>query len=479
MDAKKSKRNPQQKKVRAERKALEGSKKRETPYRFAKALARSQPQAGTSQYFSRIFSKRDAHTLAWAAMVSDPFHAPIGPAPVVLAPGSVTSAPRIYPLRQTGISAANSLGYAWSGINADAWFPAANLAAGVAPQPAQIYLGNNPAVLGTATRGCPFWFTNGLYTGCPSLTGSTGMTIPGPGITSASGVAGLVFSQIPDNFISVQGSNDSTSNNNIQRFKVTCAGMRVRPIAPPAGVALVGGTIMICQQILGDNFQANPVAASSTTSIGGTDTYSYVKGQSTFVTAIAGIPTQFALPSGLMQESIAIKEMDVLTWPRDIDGHYSWNFAAAIPNNSCSFSTVTSNVNGSRAVSYPQLIMCARGLTPGTQIEIETIMVYEFYGGVSYEKNPYQSTHTVPSGHMDTAVQALKPLMSISSERRIHPGAQAGAAVVQMAADVGDIRPSNAVNWLKSGSKLVEEVTGMTTAELIGEGIGLIAGLVA
>ncbi len=424
-----------------------------------KETARSALGATNASLFRRIFTDRDAARFAWMLTVTDPFGHHAWSIPPVLAPGIPLSKPRIYRYSFTGFAVANTSGRLYIGVNADMWLPyPAKLAATVA-EPAYCFLGNSTSNGGS--RGSPVHYTVANYIGT-SVAGSVATSYPGPAITSA---AGLNFMQFPDNFITTQLNNAPTSGNAYQRAQCLSAGLRVRPQAPAAGATFPQGTLLMVQQILGDTVQTNPAAASGSGVIGGIDAYAYMKGASLSPGAQVV----------LTDDMVALEEWDILEWPKEGKSH-AWLTAAAVPNQSCCLGTWVPTQNGSNLVGYPQLAVLGQGLLQGQVVQFEATLTYAFYGSVSYEVVHQRQQVTVPLEDLQTTASAASRHMSLGANSA-SPAQRAAAAVAQTAVDSGEVHPSKAVDWLKSGAKAIETATGSSMGELIGEGLGVVASL--
>lgn len=424
-----------------------------------KEASRSALGATNASMFRRIFTDRDAARLAWMLTVTDPFGHHPWSVPPVLSPGIPLSKPRIYRYVFTGFATANTSGRLFIGVNADMWLPNPSAAANTVAQPAYCFLGNSPANGGT--RGTPVHYTTASYLGT-SVAGSTATSYPGPAISSA---AGLNFMAFPDNFVTTQLNNAPASANAYQRAQCLSAGLRVRPQAPAAGATFPQGTLLMIQQIMGDTVQTNPAAASGSGVIGGTDAYAYMKGSN--VTPGAQVV--------MTDDMVALEEWDILEWPKEGTGH-AWLTAAAVPNQSCCLGAWVPTQTGTSVVGYPQLAVLGQGLLQGQIVQFEATLTYAFYGSVSYEVVHQREQINVPLQDLQATAAAASQHMALGANTA-SPAQRAAAAVAQTAVDSGEVHPSKAVDWLKSGSKAIEAATGSSIGELIGEGLGVVASL--
>lgn len=415
--------------------------------------------ATSAAMFRRMFTDRDAARLAWMLTVTDPFGRHVWSIPPIVSPGVPLSVPRIYRYEFNGFAVANSAGRCYIGVNADMWLPNPAASAATVAQPAYCYLGNSTANGGT--RGYPVHYTIASYGGT-SVAGSNGFSYPGPAISSASG---LNFMQFPDNFVNTQLNNAPASANAYQRAQCISCGLRARPVAPAAGALVPQGTLMMVQQILGDTVQTNPAAASGSGVIGGSDCYAYITGA-------------YNAPGSLLtvtDDMVATEEWDIMEWPREGKSK-GWLSAAAIPNQSCSLGAWVPTQTGTAVVGYPQLAVLGTSMLPGQQVQFEATLTYAFYGSVSYEVNHQRQQVAVPLEDLEATAAAAGQHMAVGTNSA--PAAQrAAAAVAQTAVDAGELHPAKAVEWLKSGASAVEAATGSSIGDLIGEGLGAIAGL--
>lgn len=431
---------------------------------LAKAKANGPLTATNAAMFRRLFTDRDAARLAWMLTVTDPFGHHVWSIPPIISPGIPLSVPRIYRYEFNGFAVANASGRLYIGCNADMWLPNPSQAAATVAQPAYCFLGNSTANGGI--RGYPVHYTVQSYAGCaPTVTGSVGTSYPGPAITTATGITGLTFMQFPDNFINTQLNNAPASANAYQRAQCLSAGLRVRPVAPASGALVPQGTLLMVQQILGDTVQTNPAAASGSAVIGGVDAYAYMTGASNAPGSVVTIT----------DDMVATEEWDVMEWPHEGKSK-AWLSAAAIPNQSCSLGAWVPTQVGTGLVGYPQLAVLGQGMLAGQVVQFEAALTYAFYGSVSYEVNHQRQAVSVPSSELESTAAAAAQHMAIGSNSA-PAGARAAAAVAQTAIDAGELHPSKAVDWIKSGAKAVEAATGSSIGDLIGEGLGVVAGL--
>lgn len=426
-----------------------------------KEASRSPLGATSSAMFRRLFTNRDAARFAWMLTVADPFGHHAWSIPPIMSPGVPLSVPRYYRYTFTGFSVANASGRLFIGVNADMWLPNPAASAATVAQPAYCFLGNSTANGGT--RGTPVHYTLSNYIGT-AVAGSTGTSYPGPSIASA---AGLTLMAFPDNFVTTQLNNAPASANAYQRAQCISAGLRVRPQAPAAGATIPQGTLLMVQQILGDTVQTNPAAASGPGVIGGVDAYAYMKG------GFTSPGTQTVLTDDM----VAYDEWDIMEWPRETKkGGHAWLSAAAIPNQSCSLGAWVPTQTGTALVGYPQLAVLGQGMLQGQVVEFEATLTYAFYGSVSYEVVHQREQTAVPIQDLQATAAAASKHMVVGSNSA-SPGQRAAAAVAQTAIDSGELHPSKAVDWIKSGSKAVEAATGSSVGELVGEGLALVASL--
>lgn len=421
------------------------------------------PQRTLQKYLSRFFSKKDASKLAWAVMVGNPFGNLYVPVPAAMTVGASAGCPRMFPITLTITNSANSLGRLYAGLNADGWLPNPSTTVGMAPVPYAMYLGNSTTY---GSRGYPFHVTANTYAGCaastPAVAGSTGLSYPAPTVT-ANTTLGLNSIQLPSAFITGQIDCAAASSNAFQRFQCVAAAIRARPVAPAATALVMQGTMMGVQQILGDTVITNPAAANSPSAIGGVDAYAYIRG-------IQGI-NGTAAPA-VAREEISIEEVDIATWPKGD----KWLTVAALPNQSCAFGQWTPGNTGNTTIGFPQCAILCSGMLPNQAIEVQAKLVYAFYGIVSYEANRTAS-HTPSalgdiSGILTSGQKHLRPQM-MTDVPNSRPGVKAFA---QDAIDSGTAaKGSSIVDWIKSGSSAVEELTGSTIGELLGEGLGFLA----
>jgi hypothetical protein len=449
----------------SEAKVLKAKKRRNRTKRAISVATQetSTLRAGNSAMFKRLFTDRDAARLAWMLTVTDPFGQHSWAIPPIISPGIPLSLPRIYRYEFNGFAVANASGRVFIGVNADQWLPNASSAAATVPVPYYSYLGNSTANGGT--RGYPVHYTSAAYVGCPTVTGSSGFSYPGPAIAVASAVTGLNFMQFPDNFINTQLNNASASGNAFQRSTCISCGLRARPVAPASGALVPQGTLLMCQQILGDTVQTNPAAASGTLVIGGADAYAYMTGT---VNAPGALVT-------ISDDMVSTEEWDVMEWPRE-GKERAWLTAAAIPNQSCSLGAFVPAQTGTSVVGYPQLAVLGQGMLSGQVVQFQAVLVYAFYGSVSYEVNHQRVSTSVPLGDLSATAAAAASHMAIGGDP-VKPAHQAAAATAQTAVDAGELHPSKAVDWLKSGAAAIESATGQTLGDLVGEGLGIVAGL--
>lgn len=427
--------------------------------------------ANTASMFQRAFTERDASRLGWMLTVCDPFGSHHWSVPPTIGLGVPLAAPRIYRITLKGFASANADGMVYVGANADMWLPDAGRATLTNAQPRYGFLGNNPANGGTSRRGSPVHYTTSTYAGCipgntpTPVTGSNGYSWPGPTVETCTG---LNFCQFPDSFINIQLPGDPGNSDAYQRAQCIATGLRVRPTAPASGALIPQGVVLMTQQTLGDSVITCASAASGTLVRGGADVYAYLSGV-------------FAGPAAaeLTGDMIAREEWDVIDWPRDEKkGEGSWLTASAIPNQSCCLAAYAPKVAGDRVVGYPQLAAVGAGMRQGQVLEFEAAYVYAFYGGISYEINAHQSMPSVPQADLSSTVDAAATHMAIGGSRptSMMPARQAVAATVQPAVSSGEIRPSNAAKWIQGGKDVIESVTGSSIGDLIGEGLGFLAG---
>ncbi len=420
------------------------------------------PQQALGRLFQRMFTNRDAARLAWMLTVSDPWGDHVWSIPPILAPGVPLSQPRMYRISLCGYAVANSSGRVYIGLNADGWLPFPGKLAATVAEPSYSYLGNSVANGGA--RGYPLHYTTQAYIGT-SVANSTGTSYPGPAITQSAGTNGLVFMQLPDNFINVQLNNSPASGNAYQRATCVSAGLRVRPTAPASGALVPQGTLLMVQQCLGDTVQTNPAAASGPALIGGVDAYAYVRGQ-----AVASGVT------ALTSDQVNLKEMDIMEWPH-VSGERSWLSAAAIPNQSCSLGAWVPLQTGTSAVGYPQVACLGQGMLSGQVVQFEGTLIYAFYGGVSYEVNARKTHEAVPLTDLQATANAAATHMDISQPASLKPEKQALVSVARPLVDSGDLHPAKVADWVKTGAAAIEGATGSSIGELIGEGLGFLGAL--
>ncbi len=424
-------------------------------------------QRPLGKFFSRVFSKQDAARLNWMLTVADPFGGYSATIPPSLTPGIPLSVPRIYKYKFTGNAVANSAGCLYIGANADMWLPNPSKSAITTPEPQFCFVGNSVANGGS--RGYPVHYTVASYAGT-SVAGSTGNSYPGSAITVAAGTAGLRFLRFPDNLIATQLNNDPASANATQRMVCVSLGLRARPVAPATGALVPQGVLLMVQQILGDVYTTNPVAASGTAPVGGVDCYAYIKG----LGSVAG-DVSINRPSGLSPEMVGLKEWDVMEWPHS-GGRANWLTAAAVPVQSCCYGAWVPKQTGDSVVGAPQLAVLGAGMASGQVVEFEAEYTYAFYGATSYEVNAFKPSAPVPAADVMATSAAAASHMNISSSK-LAPEKQALLSVAQPHVSSGDFSASDAAAWVKTGANVIEEFTGSSIAELVGEGLGFLAAL--
>jgi len=330
-----------------------------------------------------------------------------------------------------------------------------------------MYLGNSTANSGT--RGWPLHFTTSTYAGS-GTTGATGLSYPAPSTTQAAVVTGMGFMQLPDNFIGAQLNGNPASGNAFQRYQCVAAGLRARPTAPPNGALVMAGVMLAVQQTLGDTVITNPSAASGTTAVGGANCYGYISG----LTNSSQGGTVSTAVSPLGPDSVGLEEWDMAAWPSS-NKEKDWLELSAIPNQSCSFGQWTPGQTGANVVGYPQLAIVVAGAQSGQLIEFEGKLIYAWYGSVSYEENAAQLALNVPSEDLASTVSDGKAHLSISN-RSLTPKRAAVQAMVQPTIEDGGVHAKNAAEWINSGKDVIESVTGSSIGDLIGEGLGFLAG---
>jgi hypothetical protein len=442
----------------------------------------SGPSRQQTQYFRRLFTEQDASKLAWLRCVMDPFTAIPASLPPIMAPGASTSRPRIYAISLKGFAVANANGRVNIGANADGWMPSSVAVAGSAPVPQFQYLGNSAGNAGA--RGFPVHYTVQAWAGNPGFANVSPNNYPASDRAVANAIPYLGFLQLPDALIDVQLNNDPTSGNAYQRYSNVALGLRCRPVAPAAGNLVMTGVILGCQQTLGDTVITNPTRANGgAATLGGSDAYEYMAGLGTGANSIPVGPGPNAGPGSnntqvnLTEEMVGRTEWDIAEWPKQ-KGEHTWFTMSAIPNQSCCFSATVPKQTGATQVGDPQLAFVGAGLLAGQTIEFEARYIYAFYGGVSYQVQAGSSTPPVAPGDLQALTATAAPLMGIATHNGM-PRASVSApqALIRHEAAKGMVDARSGPDWLKSGASIVKSATGSSIGELLGEGLGVIAGM--
>jgi hypothetical protein len=403
------------------------------------------PNAMTRTYLHQFFARKDAARTAWALMVGNPFGDIAVPVPVSLTPGASPACPRMFRVKLTNFATANAAGFVYIGANGDAWSVNTSAVAGSAATPAYLYLGNSTAF---GTRGYPVHWTISTYVGCPlQVTGSDSNSYPGSQVTLANGVTGLGFAQLPDGFITGQTDCSVGAANLIQRYSNVAVGLRARPTTAALAAQ---GTLVCYQQTVGDNYVTNPVYAAGTALPGGKNTYTYMQ----------SVP----------EEEIGRLEMSIPDWPTD-----KWIGAAGLPNTYTSFGQWSPGNVGASIIGRPCVSIIGQGLSAGQVIEWEAEYIYAFYGSISYEPSALKNRQVASSpAEIGSILSSGAQHMGPSNQQSYRAPLK---AVAQEAVDSGRTNKSGVGDWIKSGSNLIEEVTGSSIGELVGEGLGFLAAL--
>jgi hypothetical protein len=113
----------------------------------------------------------------------------------------------------------------------------------------------------------------------------------------------------------------------------------------------------------------------------------------------------------------------------------------------------------------------------GQVVQFEGVLIYAFYGGVSYEVNVRKTHDAVPLSDLEATAAAAATQMSVGNPNGLTPEKQAVASVVEPAIAAGEVHPSKAADWIKSGTQVIEAATGASIGQLIGEGLGFLGAL--
>ncbi len=415
------------------------------------------PDREMHKRLQQFFSKKGANRYLWALCVADPFRAVPVPVPISITPGASAACPRMYKVTLRGVATSNSLGFCSIQAHADNWVQAFNPIAGGGnpfnqvpfPDLRNSYLGTSSATGGG--RGTPVLYTLGGWVGDTATPGSNGLSTPALGnnpLTPTIAAGSLGASAFPDGFIPGQLQFDV--NSTAQRYCQVALGLRCRPLAAPINAA---GRLTIFQHTEGDtSFQ----------------TFSSV------VPNCSG--NSFNNMSAIPEEILTRHEVALANWPPD-----KWLSAAAIPNTTVCFGQWLAQQHGSLSVTYPLLTVIGEGLNDKMRIEFEAEYVIAFYGIVSWEANAAQMTRLVPSSgdelgaHVEAAPIHMKPVVASNNSPAL--AKQGAATFAQTAVDTGAIHRSDVMPALRAAGGLVEEATGMSVGEIIGEGIGAIAAM--